>query len=161
MGLTFPEIAEQLNADNYRTRDGRKYTVDTVSQTWERGKIKYHMEYSNHNRLKVQHAIIGLMNEMVKGPRSSANARSELDNRCNSFANKIYLNALKEATQELNVKLQLNPYLDTRLSEHKLIESLIKIILTYEIDPKEFTDETLNILGSLLFHPDFPKARKL
>jgi hypothetical protein len=47
------------------------------------------------------------------------------------------------------------------MSERNLIISLIKAILAYDINPKEFTDESLNVLGGLLFHPDFPKAKRL
>jgi hypothetical protein len=57
LGLTFGEIADQLNEDNYRTRDGGKFTAYKVSQALERGKIKYRIDYSNHRKLVVPRSI--------------------------------------------------------------------------------------------------------
>lgn len=116
LGLTFAGIAEQLNTDNYRTRDGRKFTADIVSHVWESGKFKYRMEYFNHKRLKV--------------PRSQLNPNQEILNVLHSPVNIIYKRALKEAAEELNVKLLLNPPINPCLTERKLIESIIKVTLT-------------------------------
>jgi hypothetical protein len=132
-GLSFIEISTLLNKDNYRTREGEKYTVERVSEIWNKYKGKY---CSQPVYLERPETLLPFINQI----------------------NKPELNA---AVKELNVKLRINPPVPTNLSELKLIEALSKVILAYDINPKDFPDETLNVLGGLLFHPDFPKAKKL
>jgi hypothetical protein len=48
----------------------------------------------------------------------------------------------------------------TNAPVNKLVKALIKVITTYIIHPNELTDKTFNVLGGLLFHPDFLKIKK-
>ena len=160
LGLTFAEISEQLNIDNYRTRDGRIFTEETVSRIWRKGKTKYRLEYNNHDKTKVKRSLIDIKKEIFKNPSITWCNDQEYHDLPFALVKKIYRTLLIETAQELNVKLKLNPTIDTKLPENKLITSLSRVMLTYNINHKEFTEETLNVLGGLLFHPDFSKVRK-
>jgi hypothetical protein len=59
-GMAFSEIAKQLNADNYRMRDGGKYTTEKISQIWVKGKSKYRMELLTIKNLNQDIYIIKL-----------------------------------------------------------------------------------------------------
>jgi aspartyl/asparaginyl beta-hydroxylase (cupin superfamily) len=96
LGLNFDEIAIQLNIDNYRTRDGEKYTAKRVSRIWDKRKVKYRSEAFNHEMLKVP----------------------------NSQAKLAYIGELRSAANELNVKLHLNPQIKTNVSERERYSNL-------------------------------------
>ncbi len=160
LGLNFDEIAKYLNDDNYRTRDGERYTLARVVEIWNRRKNKYRMEYNNHikykpsrNEVKAKHIILNVTtisekpkHELLKEPPYN-------------LIEKAYKTALNNAADELNFKLQLEPPIDSNITIPELVNALLKVIVTYNIFPKGLTDKTLNVLGGHLYHPDFPKRK--
>lgn len=161
LGLTFNEIANYLNDDNYRTRDGEKYTESQVVEVWNKRKDKYRMEYINHKKYKPTRSEVKAKHLILKVPKISEKPKHILLKESPFYLiEQAYKTALNEAAEELNKKYQFETLIDTKVSTRELVNSLIKVTIEYNIHPKEITDKTLNVLGGLLFHPDFPKTKK-
>jgi len=156
LGLTFDEIAKYLNVDNYRTRDGEKYTALRVAEVWERGKVKYRMEYINYKKYKPSRDEKKAKQFILNVPKISDKPKHELLKEYPfHLIEQAYKTGLIEAAKELNIKLQLEPQIDTDIPLNKLVNTLIKVVITHNIHPNKITDKTLNVLGGLLYHPEF------
>jgi len=161
LGLSFTEITKYLNNDNYRTRDGDQYTEKQVIEVWNKRNGKFKMEYINHQKYKPSTPEVQAKKIILKVPRIIDKPKHELlKEPPYHLIEQAYKAALIEAAKELNEVLHLVSPIDTNGSVSSIVKKLIKVITTYNIHPKKLTDKTLNVLGGLLFHPDFLKRKK-
>jgi hypothetical protein len=161
LGLSFKEITKYLNHDNYRTRAGEKYTESQVIEVWNKRKGKFKMEYTNYQKYKQSPAEIKAKHVILKVSRISDKPKHKILKESPSIViEEIYRKALTEAAEELNVRLKLDPAIDTATTVRELVNILIEVIELHDFHPNELTDKTLNVLGGLLYHPNFPKTKK-
>jgi hypothetical protein len=161
LGLPFNEIVKILNNDNYRTREGEQYTEKQVLDIWNKRNTKYRMEYINYQKYKPSPSEVKAKQLMIKGPQISDKPKHEvLKEEQFHLIEQAYKAALIEAAEELNEKLHLKPPIDANGTVRRLIKRLIKIITSHNIQSNNLTEKTLNVLGGLLYHPNFPRAKK-
>ncbi len=160
LGLKFDEIAKYLNDDNYRTRDGKRYTSARVIEVWNKRKTKYQIAYINHIKYKPSRSEVKARQFILKVPKISEKPKHELLKEPPfQLIENAYKTALNVAAEELNAKLDLEPPIDTNITINKLVKLLIHVIMNNNIHPNELTDKSLNVLGGLLYHPNFPKRK--
>lgn len=154
--MTFKEITKYLNDDNYRTRDGLPYTEIQVLEIWNMRETKFKMEYINYQKYMPSPPEVIAKQAILNVPNVTEKPKHEiLQEPPYHLIEEAYNKALIEAAIELNSKLELNPPIDTTVTVPKLVNALIKVLIKNLIHPKGLTDKTLNVLGGLLYHPDF------
>jgi len=152
LGITVKEITKYLNDDNYRTRDGLPYTEKQVLEIWDMRNTKFRWEYINYQKYKPQPREIEVKQVLLKVPIIPDKPKHEiLIEPPGKLIEAAYKQALIEATEELNSKLQLEKPIVLNLSVPKMIKVLIKTVKKNTIHTQDLTDKTLTTLGTLLY----------